>query len=108
MRTTRRLGVLIAVTEEMQGYCLAGVLLDRQERQAAASNTRCLVADTLLANGSVIGLPTPTGYAISLCRQDSKFVRLEKSFDVSATPLASLSRLDRNSSSAKQSNGERR
>ena len=51
----------IAVADDWQASGIARALLDRLERQAAASGIRRMVADTLLANTAMIGLATRSG-----------------------------------------------
>src|SRR5213076_508542 len=46
----------IAVADDWQTCGIARALLDRLERQAAATGIRRMVADTLLGNGAMIGL----------------------------------------------------
>jgi GNAT superfamily N-acetyltransferase len=62
----------IAVADEWQANGIARALLDRLERQAAASGIRRIVADTLLANRAMIGLAARTGYAVSASREDAR------------------------------------
>ena len=78
----------IAVANDWQGRGIARTLLDRLERQAAASRIRRMVADTLLVNKAMIGLAARTGYAVRANREDAALARLEKSLSPSAAPLA--------------------
>ena len=77
----------IAVADDWQARGIARALLDRLERQAAASGIRRMVADTLLTNRAMIGLATRTGYAVRASREDATLARLEKSLSSSAPPL---------------------
>jgi acetyltransferase len=77
----------IAVANGWQARGIARTLLDRLERQAAASSIRRMVADTLLVNKAMIGLAARTGYAVRANREDAALARLEKSLTPSAAPL---------------------
>jgi acetyltransferase len=77
----------IAVTDDWQAHGIARALLDRLERQAAASGIRRMVADTLLTNKAMIRLATRTGYAVRASREDATLARLEKSLSPSGPPL---------------------
>jgi acetyltransferase len=77
----------IAVADDWQACGIARALLNRLERQAAASGIRRMVADTLLANRAMIGFATRTGYAVRSNRKDATLARLEKSLTPSAAPL---------------------
>ena len=55
----------IAVADDWQARGIARALLDRLERQAAASGIRRMVADTLLTNRAMIGLAARAGYAVT-------------------------------------------
>ena len=77
----------IAVANGWQARGIARTLLDRLERQAAASSIRRMIADTLLVNKAMIGLAARTGYAVRANREDSALARLEKSLTPSAAPL---------------------
>lgn len=79
----------IAVADVWQFHGLARVLLDRLERQAAASGIRRMVADTLLANRAMIGLAVHAGYAVRASREDAMLATLEKCLAPSAAPLPS-------------------
>jgi acetyltransferase len=79
---------VIAIANDWQTRGIARTLLDRLERQAAASGIRRMVADTLLVNKAMIGLATRTGYAVRANREDAALARLEKSLTPSAAPLA--------------------
>lgn len=98
----------LAVADNWQGYGIARVLLDRLERQATASNIRCLAADTLLANSSMLGLAERAGYSIRECRQDATLARLEKNLSAPTKQLGALSRSNHNNALSNQPNGERR
>lgn len=76
----------IAVADIWQLRGLGNVLLDRLERQAAASGIQRMVADTLLANRAMIGLAAHAGYAVRASREDTMLARLEKRL----APLAAL------------------
>jgi acetyltransferase len=69
----------IAVADDWQGYGVARALIDRLERQAAASGVRRMVADTLVSNAAAIGLARRTGCAVISSREDATLARLEKS-----------------------------
>ena len=79
----------IAVADVWQIQGLARVLLDRLERQAAASGIRRMVADTFLANRAMIGLAERAGYAVRPSREDAMLARLEKYLIPSAAALPS-------------------
>jgi acetyltransferase len=77
----------IAVADDWQAHGIARALLDRLERQAAASGIRRMVADRLLANKAMIGLAGRAGYAVKASREDASLARLEKSLPPSVAPL---------------------
>jgi GNAT superfamily N-acetyltransferase len=77
----------IAVADDWQTRGIARALLDRLERQAAASGIRRMVGDTLLANKAMIGLAARAGYAVRASREDATLARLEKRLTASAVPL---------------------
>jgi acetyltransferase len=77
----------IAVADVWQLRGLGNVLLDRLERQAAASGIQRMVADTLRANRAMIGLAAQAGYAVRASREDAMLARLEKRL---APPAATL------------------
>ena len=79
----------IAVADVWHFRGLARLLLDRLERQAAASGIRRMVADTLRANRAMIGLAAQAGYAVKANREDAMVARLEKCLPLSAAPLPS-------------------
>ena len=79
----------IAIADVWQVHGLARILLDRLERQAAASGIRRMVADTLRANRAMIGLAAQAGYAVKANREDAMLARLEKCLALSAAPLPS-------------------
>jgi acetyltransferase len=70
--------IAIAVADDWQAHGIASALLDRLERQAAASGIRRMVADTLLANRAVIGLAARAGYTVRPSGEDATLARLEK------------------------------
>jgi acetyltransferase len=70
----------ISVADDWQAFGIARALLDRLERQAAASGIRRMVADTLLTNGLMIGLARRAGYTVRVSGEDVTLARLEKSF----------------------------
>jgi len=76
----------ITVADDWQANGLARTLLDRLERQAAASGLRRMAADTLLANVAMIGLATRAGYSVEASREDADLARLEKTLAVPALP----------------------
>jgi GNAT superfamily N-acetyltransferase len=76
----------IAVADGWQACGIARALLERLERQAAASAIRRMVADTLLANAAMIGLAARAGYTVKASREDAKLARLEKSLAPTALP----------------------
>jgi hypothetical protein len=53
-------------------------LLDRLERQAAASGIRRMVADTLVINKGKIQFATRAGYIVEVSCGDASVARLEK------------------------------
>jgi acetyltransferase len=77
----------IAVADVWQFHGLARILLDRLERQAAASGIQRMVADTLSANRAMIGLAAQAGYAVRASREDAMLASLEKRLAPSAAPL---------------------
>jgi acetyltransferase len=77
----------IAVADGWQARGIARALLDRLERQAAASGIRRIVADTLLVNTVVMRLAARTGYAVRTNPEDARLARLEKNLAPSAAPL---------------------
>jgi len=76
----------ITVADDWQACGIARTLLERLERQAAASDIRRMVADTLLANEAMIGLATRAGYTVKASREDAKLARLEKSLAATGLP----------------------
>jgi acetyltransferase len=74
----------IAVADAWQRLGIALALLERLERQAAASGFRRLVADTLVSNGPMLGLARRAGYAITANPEDRELARLEKSLQPAA------------------------
>jgi len=69
----------IAVTDDWQAQGIGRALLDRLEREAAASGIRRMVGDTLLANKAMVRFARRAGYAVSASRDDPTLARLEKS-----------------------------
>ena len=82
----------IAVADAWQSSGIARALLERLERQAAASGIRRMVADTLITNRSMQRLAARAGYAVSASREDATQARLEKvlSGAADAPPIRSL------------------
>ena len=78
----------IAVADNWQASGMARALLDRLERQAAASGIRSMVADTLLTNAAMISFARRLGYTVTLSREDPELARLEKHLNPSAAPLS--------------------
>ena len=76
----------IAVADNWQASGMARALLDRLERQAAASGIRSMVADTLLTNAAMISFARRLGYTVTLSREDPELARLEKRLDPLAVP----------------------
>jgi acetyltransferase len=72
----------IAVADDWQAKGIARTLLDRLERQAAASGIGNMVADTLLSNEAMIGFARRAGYAVKSSRDDPTLARLEKRLTV--------------------------
>jgi acetyltransferase len=77
----------IAVADEWRAHGIARALLDRLERQAAASGVRRMTANTLATNVAMIGLSCCTGYAVMAGREDFTLARLEKTLTPSAALL---------------------
>jgi acetyltransferase len=73
----------IAVADDWQAHGIARALLDRLERQAAASGIRRMVADTLITNRAMIQLAARTGYFVEVSREDASLARLEKCLTIS-------------------------
>ena len=69
----------ITVADAWRTCGIARALLDRLERQAAASGIHRMVADTLLANEAMIGLASRSGYTVKAHGEDAELARLEKS-----------------------------
>ena len=77
----------IAVADDWQARGIARSLLERLERQAAASGIRRMVADTLITNRAMIQLAARTGYVVQASRKDASVARLEKHLTIQpATP----------------------
>jgi len=79
----------IAIAEVWRVRGLARILLERLERQAAASGIKRLVADTLRANRTMIGLAAHAGYNVRASRDDARLARLENCLAPPASPLPS-------------------
>jgi acetyltransferase len=73
----------ISVADGWQARGIALALLDRLERQAAASDIRSMVADTLSTNRAMIQLAARTGYVVEVSREDASLTRLEKLLTIS-------------------------
>ena len=69
----------VAVADGWHNYGIARALLDRLERQAAASGIRRMAADTLATNRPMIRLAACAGYAVRASSDDASLARLEKS-----------------------------
>jgi acetyltransferase len=79
----------IAVADDWQAHGIARTLMERLEREAAASGIRRMVADTLITNKAMIQLAARTGYAVHANRKDASLARLEKHLTVQpVTPSA--------------------
>jgi acetyltransferase len=79
----------ISVADDWQAHGIARSLLDRLERQAAASGIRRMVADTLITNKGMLQLAARAGYLVDVSCQDRSLARLEKRLTVSpAAPSA--------------------
>jgi acetyltransferase len=77
----------IAVADDWQAHGIARALLERLERQAAASGIRRMVADTLVTNRGMIQLAARAGYMLEVSRRDASVARLEKCLAIRpATP----------------------
>jgi len=76
----------IAVADAWHGSGLAQILLDRLEREAAASGIRRMVADTLISNRAMLGLARRSGFAVRASSQDRTLAKLEKRLAPSQTP----------------------
>ena len=68
----------IAVADEWRARGIARALLERLERQAAASGIRRMAADTLVENSAMRGLALCAGYTIKTVPHDYEAVGLEK------------------------------
>jgi acetyltransferase len=68
----------VAVADDWQASGIARALLERLERQAAASGIRRMVADTLITNRAMQRLATRAGYTVRASREDAAVARLEK------------------------------
>jgi GNAT superfamily N-acetyltransferase len=78
----------IAVADAWHALGIARALLDRLERQAAASGLRRMVGDTLISNQAMMGLARRAGYAVTASRDDPTLARLEKILRPGGAPLA--------------------
>ena len=78
----------IAVADDWRASGIARALLERLERQAAASGIRRMVADTLISNRAMQRLAARAGYAIRACPEDAGLAKLEK---VLAIPVRATS-----------------
>jgi GNAT superfamily N-acetyltransferase len=68
----------IAVSDEWRAHGIARALLDRLEREAAASGVTRMIADTLLSNQPMLGLAWRAGYVVTGNTKDPTLARLEK------------------------------
>jgi acetyltransferase len=68
----------IAVADAWHGSGIARALLERIERQAAASGFRRMVADALVSNAAMLGLAQRADYTVTANSDDRTQVRLEK------------------------------
>jgi acetyltransferase len=82
-RDTETCELAISVADAWRARGIALALLDRLERQAAASDIRRMVADTLSTNRAMIQLATRTGYVAEVSREDASLTRLEKCLTIS-------------------------
>lgn len=73
----------ISVADDWQAHGIARSLLDRLERQAAASGIRCMVADTFITNRAMTRLAARAGYVVQVSRKDASVARLEKCLTIS-------------------------
>lgn len=73
----------ISVADDWQARGIALALLDRLERQAAASDIRSMVADTLSTNRAMIQFAARTGYVVEVSREDASLTRLKKLLTIS-------------------------
>ncbi len=71
----------IAVSDEWRAHGIARALLERLEREAAASGVTRMVADTLLSNQPMLGLAWRAGYTVAANSEDPTLARLEKRLD---------------------------
>jgi acetyltransferase len=79
----------MAVADDWRASGIARALLERLERQAAASGIRRMVADTLITNRAMQRLAARAGYAIRACPEDAGLAKLEKvlAAPAGATPV---------------------
>jgi len=68
----------IAVADHWQAKGIARALLDRLERQAAASGIRRMVGDTLMTNKPMLRLAKRAGYEVTVSEEVPWTGRLEK------------------------------
>ena len=73
----------ISVADDWQAHGIARSLLDRLERQAAASGIRYMVADTFITNRAMTQLAARAGYVVQVSRKDASVARLEKCLTIS-------------------------
>lgn len=68
----------VAVADNWQRRGIGRALLDRLQRQAAASGVCRMVAETLIGNRAMISLARSAGFAVRACREDARLAVLEK------------------------------
>ena len=68
----------IAVSDAWQSQGVGRALLDRLQRQAAASGICRMVAETLIGNDRMIALARSAGFAVMASREDARLAILEK------------------------------
>jgi acetyltransferase len=68
----------IAIADEWQSHGIALALLERLERQAAASGIHRMIGDTLITNKAMQGLASRAGFSIRASLEDAEVWRLEK------------------------------
>lgn len=72
----------LAVADDWQARGIARALLERLVHEAATNGVRCLVADTLVSNASMIALARRAGFAVRASTDDAGRARLEKQLAV--------------------------
>jgi len=77
----------VAIADEWQACGIGRALLERLERQAAASGIERMVADTLFSNKAMLRLAARSGYALKTNHDDARLVRLEKELGAATAPL---------------------